>query len=431
MRGVVGRLVKGFSGRARRGEAGFTLAEMVISISILGIVAVAIGAAFVVTAHDSVGVSERFSQSHDAQMASTYLATDVQNATQIAPLTCGANVISLSESDGTTANYWYGTQGGEERLTRSICSSGGAVQSAIVLVHNGGGAPTVSCVADCNVGTKPSTVTIDVPTSTSQNGTYSVSLTGATRGQASTKFGTTTGYPPFLLLGGGSISVSGRPSSLIINGTVIANTGSSHSGNGTFAPTNVQAVGSCSGWPNCTVRSTDVPDPFAGLPVPNDSQNPPGQIVGNTLTPGVYCSAVSLANGTITKKTGLYIFEAGFYASGPTKVIGSNVLIFIGRGDNSTCPPSTPSFSLTNKDGFNLAPWNAGPYAGTNLVLWQRGDTAIAISGQTEASAITGVLYAPTAPVNLSSGQGGLSIGAIIAFSVSISGNGGVTVVGT
>src|SRR5262249_13059679 len=143
MRGVVGRLKNAVSGRARRGEAGFTLAEVLVSVSILAVIAAAIGAAFVVTAHDSVGVSERFSQSHDAQIASAYLATDVQNATQIAPLTCGANVISLAESNGTTASYWYGAQSGEQRLTRSICSSGGVVQSAVVLVHNGGGSPTV------------------------------------------------------------------------------------------------------------------------------------------------------------------------------------------------------------------------------------------------------------------------------------------------
>ncbi|HEU5308947.1 MAG TPA: type II secretion system protein, partial [Acidimicrobiia bacterium] len=63
MQGQIGRII---AGRGARGEAGFTLAEVLVAVAILGVIAAALGAAFVVTAHDSIGIADRYSESHDA-----------------------------------------------------------------------------------------------------------------------------------------------------------------------------------------------------------------------------------------------------------------------------------------------------------------------------------------------------------------------------
>ena len=89
--------------RRALGEAGFTLAELIVCIAILGIISAALGAAFIVTAHDSIGVSTRFKESHDAQTASAYLATDVQSNAALTSTACGSGgtpVISFQRPDG-------------------------------------------------------------------------------------------------------------------------------------------------------------------------------------------------------------------------------------------------------------------------------------------------------------------------------------------
>jgi hypothetical protein len=124
------------------------------------------------------------------------------------------------------------------------------VTSTVVLAHHLAAAPTVACITDCNVGTKPSKVTITVQEHNPDTGAndYTYTLTGAERLQTSAASGTTTGYPPFLLLDNGSLSVSGK-GTLVVNGRLVANSGSTHSvqGNGGFSAGSVQAVGSCTG----------------------------------------------------------------------------------------------------------------------------------------------------------------------------------------
>src|SRR5829696_5661385 len=129
-----------------RDEAGFTLAELLIAIAILGIIAAAIAAAFITTSKSSVGVAARFDQSHDAQIASAYLATDVQSNATLTSNVCGAGgtpIINFGYADGSYATYAYGAVGSETRLTRRYCA--GATTTNAVLVHYGGGTPTLTC----------------------------------------------------------------------------------------------------------------------------------------------------------------------------------------------------------------------------------------------------------------------------------------------
>jgi hypothetical protein len=86
---------------------------------------------------------------------------------------------------------------------------------------------------------------------------------------------------------------------------------------------------------------------------------------------------------------------------------------------------------VTGQVSLNLSPMTTGFYKDTNLVFWQpRANTSpVTIAGNGAASSITGVVYAPGASsINLSSGNGGLSIGYVVGPNISISGNGNIVI---
>jgi prepilin-type N-terminal cleavage/methylation domain-containing protein len=64
--------------RRLRGEAGFTLVELLISIVILGIIAAPLAGVVLGYFKNADATSERLSRSHDVQMAAAYFAQDVQ-----------------------------------------------------------------------------------------------------------------------------------------------------------------------------------------------------------------------------------------------------------------------------------------------------------------------------------------------------------------
>lgn len=66
------------TGRRLRQDAGFTLVELLMSIVILGIIAVPLGEVVIGYLKNADATTTRLSQSHDAQMAASYFAQDVQ-----------------------------------------------------------------------------------------------------------------------------------------------------------------------------------------------------------------------------------------------------------------------------------------------------------------------------------------------------------------
>lgn len=66
------------SGRSPRDDAGFTLVELLMSIVILGIIAVPLGEVVLGYLRNADATTARMSESHDAQMAAAYFAQDVQ-----------------------------------------------------------------------------------------------------------------------------------------------------------------------------------------------------------------------------------------------------------------------------------------------------------------------------------------------------------------
>jgi prepilin-type N-terminal cleavage/methylation domain-containing protein len=415
-------------------DRGFTLVELLIVVVLLGVVVGALGAAFGVTARDSVGIRERFGESHDAQIASSYLATDVQSSQVITASVCGAPgltpVVNFSyDGASSIASWYYGASGGETRLRRLFCDGNGTETSDVVLVHNGGGTPAVACDGSaCNPATtpRPSLVTITIPEFNSSTGSsdFTYSLTGSRRvfvvGGGSTP-GPVSGYPPLLVLGSSGLLVNGNHAGLHVNGGIIVDAGTTgavrtNSSEFTYGSLQILGPGTCA---TCayTNRSNAVPDPLAGLPAPSSAGLPVDPAPqGSTYSPGVYTTQFS-PTGTLSP--GVYVLQAGFNLNGQQAVVGDGVLIYVTGG----------SFTVSGQATLRITAPTSGTYAG--ISIWQAAsDTnAFSIAGNGGASSVGGLIYAPGASsVTLGTGNGGLIIGSVIAPNVNAGGNGGVCI---
>src|SRR5438093_11796399 len=102
----------------RDDERGFTLVELVIGIAITGLLMTAIGSALFVSLRTTALTNKRMAESHDVQIASAYLANDVQSASSVnapnAATDCSGAFTTLvtftySTSGNPTAAYKCGT----------------------------------------------------------------------------------------------------------------------------------------------------------------------------------------------------------------------------------------------------------------------------------------------------------------------------------
>jgi prepilin-type N-terminal cleavage/methylation domain-containing protein len=211
--------------RLRDDESGFTLVELLMSIVILGIIAVPLGEVIIGYLKNADATVARMSESHDAQIAAAYFAQDVQAVgvrdytvttsgffplaqsvwTDVAPTAgpfpCGAAglpnaVVRLAWDDfpsgaaspADQVRAAYVVENGTE-LHRLVCKGSAVPVSDVVVAHHLISVPTVACTgttADCNgSGTAvPATVTLTLTIHDPQAppGTqYTVDLTGQRR----------------------------------------------------------------------------------------------------------------------------------------------------------------------------------------------------------------------------------------------------------
>lgn len=127
----------------RRDEKGFTLVELMVAVSILGIISATLATAFVVTFRTADDATERLALAHDVQISTAAFASDVQSADVVwvddpSPA-CGpaggASKLSLRWTDGASVNlatYAVTTSGTETRLVRHRCTVGGASASQVL-----------------------------------------------------------------------------------------------------------------------------------------------------------------------------------------------------------------------------------------------------------------------------------------------------------
>jgi prepilin-type N-terminal cleavage/methylation domain-containing protein len=144
-------------------SAGFTLIELLIVVAVMPLVvgALTVGILSVFTLQNSV--SNRLTDSGDAQVVSANLQGDVQSASTIttarspnsAPAPCGSGFQVLGLQVGTGDQISYNTSanpgGGSATLTRYVCTGG--TQKSLVLAHDmpssvvqpGGSPVTIAC----------------------------------------------------------------------------------------------------------------------------------------------------------------------------------------------------------------------------------------------------------------------------------------------
>jgi prepilin-type N-terminal cleavage/methylation domain-containing protein len=311
---------------------------------------------------------------------------------------------------------------------------------------------------------------------------YQYNLSAAPRSWNSASGGLPPGgvpFPPITLLGssGTVLSLSGSSNSINVTGGIgfnsdasdamniagsslkVVDIGGSFSVFGCGSPCNVinlsgsslsyslpSAIPTSSSYPTPTLTAPDV----SALPTVNcmESGNtytcPPGQYgssafsflsSASSITVNFtgsassdvacpYCyefdGTLSIAgsSNTVEFGSGDYIFENGLTISGSSNSItGTGVFLYVAVGAvNINIPGSS--------NDVNLSPPTSGPYAG--VLLFQASSTSDTIGGSSaEANSYNGAIEAPYAQVTIVGSSNGVTIGAIVAKTLIMSGSSG------
>ncbi|HWC33724.1 MAG TPA: prepilin-type N-terminal cleavage/methylation domain-containing protein [Mycobacteriales bacterium] len=418
----------------QRPEAGFTLVELLIVVTILPLIVGAITAGFITTLNNRDTTTARLMDSHDAQITSTYFVRDVKSAQYVATsgtTVCGtaSYLVGLSwsaaNSSGTVITYYvaYTLDAAHSTVNRISCQSGG--NKVLPVSHDAGTATatvtctdgTTSCAASGLIAAAPQkkndvgvdhiTLAIHEPTSN-----FDFSVTASPQGavaKAANQGGGTSLAPPLLMENNPTINQSGNCHTTV-NGVAAFNTTSNNvlnqSGNAALNADEIysQATSFQGGGSTPKVVGPPLADPYATLTPPVQG-DPDVTYVSGTFYP----------SGQLN---GIYILNNGLALSGNTSfTTGSKgVLLYVLHG----------GVDLSGNSGVTLAPPYA-KYAPVSIWMAPGNSSGLNLSGNSGVTSIGGTVYAPNSTVNIS-GNGGVTAGGMVASSLNCSGNGGPTV---
>ncbi|MEP6625189.1 MAG: type II secretion system protein, partial [Acidimicrobiia bacterium] len=144
----------------RRSEDGFTLPELLVAITILGIIIVAIGAMITTSFRTTTLVSAELQGSRGPKVVSRYWIPDAEQAKTVdtsAPCGTGTTVVATFHSDiapsaftsptdigdgGPRTITWWEVAGPRDQLVRRVCDGSGAPKS-LTVVSDLKGPPTL------------------------------------------------------------------------------------------------------------------------------------------------------------------------------------------------------------------------------------------------------------------------------------------------
>ena len=179
------------------------------------------------------------------------------------------------------------------------------------------------------------------------------------------------------------------------------------------------------------------PDPLAHLPIPTTTGVPVrsatpltvNSLLPTVLQPGIYAGGIDIQGlSTVVMQPGTYIMQGGgFQVGGASTVAGVGVTVY---NTTSSTYASGP-ISITSLGKVALAAPLSGTYQGINFFQDRTLTNAITMTGSGLA-AITGVVYAPQAPVTLTGATLAADVdilgGAFVVDSLTVQGLGAVQI---
>jgi prepilin-type N-terminal cleavage/methylation domain-containing protein len=165
-----------------RSENGFTLVELIMSLTLLSVIMGPLTGAVIIGLRTADGTNQKLSDSHDEQLVATYLVKDVQSASTVSTtdVSCGtAGVVvarlSWADPDGTAKAASYRVDAGT--VVRNYCENG-SLRQGFPVAH-GLGSAQIACAPSCMADWKTLTMTV-----TEASG-YSFAISASRRGTPS------------------------------------------------------------------------------------------------------------------------------------------------------------------------------------------------------------------------------------------------------
>jgi len=152
-------------------EDGFTLIELVMTITILAIIMPVIAGSVIVGLKTTDDTSARLNQSHDVQNATAFFEQDVASADDVSltDTTCAgvAPIVRLRWTDPVTshtiiASYFVRTSATEKQLVRRLCDNGTQTNETPVSHFLSDTVPTATCTPAASCPGRPKTVKLQL-----------------------------------------------------------------------------------------------------------------------------------------------------------------------------------------------------------------------------------------------------------------------------
>lgn len=171
------------SAGGRHDERGLTLIELLIAVTILGVIMVAVTGAVILGLNDTANSDYSTDESNAAQFTAMYFTRDVQSAETISvndsANTCGgAAKLKLTSASADTI-VAYAVTASPIQLVRRECSPSSATPAVTALTQTLASANDV--VAACTSSCTRATLTVTQPGAPGQNQGWSFTVAGSTR----------------------------------------------------------------------------------------------------------------------------------------------------------------------------------------------------------------------------------------------------------